>query len=317
MFGQLPKLFDRNFAIANFLPVAIFAVLVFGVFSAFGLRDLATLMSRDLLVGTTTILLATWLASVGLLLLNRDIIRFLEGYGDLNPCRLLAAVERHRFRSMNRQVMDLRETRKKLRTAGQTEDAKLERRWLRLRQMQAWRFPHREDLLLPTALGNTIRAFEVYPTVLYGLDAIHGWPRLTAVLPEHFLEAIGDAKVKVDAWLNVCVLACLFVLFFLWFVWDGPGIDPIFWLVPVAAATVAMYAYWRSVKAAAGWGEWVKAAFDLYQDDLAKALGYDSPTDLEQRRQFWTQISQAMIYRHPDSLAQAADIVRAAKMPEQ
>ena len=42
-------------------------------------------------------------------------------------------------------------------------------------------FPDDIEWVLPTRLDNLIRAFEVYPRVVYGLDSIPAWPRLQAV----------------------------------------------------------------------------------------------------------------------------------------
>ena len=45
-------------------------------------------------------------------------------------------------------------------------------------------FPNRAGSILPTRLGNVIRAFEGYSSSRYGIDAIPIWPRLAQVLPK-------------------------------------------------------------------------------------------------------------------------------------
>jgi hypothetical protein len=58
-------------------------------------------------------------------------------------------------------------------------------------------------LTLPTRFGNAIRSFEVYSRIIYGLEAIDGWPRLLAVIPADYRQAIDDAKAQVDFWVNI------------------------------------------------------------------------------------------------------------------
>ena len=72
-------------------------------------------------------------------------------------------------------------------------------------------FPDEEAWLLPTSFGNTIRAFEVYPRVMYGLDAIPGWLRILAVIPKDYRESVDNAKAQVDFWLNLWFLSILMI----------------------------------------------------------------------------------------------------------
>src|SRR5712692_4078105 len=75
--------------------------------------------------------------------------------------------------------------------------------------MLAERFPPEEDQLLPTAFGNTIKAFETYPDVMYGFDAIEGWTRLLAVIPKDYRELIETTKAETDFWVNLWFISLL------------------------------------------------------------------------------------------------------------
>jgi len=311
MFTKLPSLLGRDFLIAHFLPMVAFVAAVLAVLEAFGHAELRAALDENILSEVSVLLLGVWIAATVLLLVNHDIVRFFEGYGRWNPWHLFAPVERRRFRALRDEIEDLR----RRRAAGDADAVGPagSERFMDLRRRMAERFPHEEPLLLPTALGNTIRAFEAYPAVLYGMDAIHGWPRLVGLVPEHMREAIDDSRTRMDAWLNVLVLSVVFLPVFAAVVafgcagestacaWSAP-----WWLAPAAAVGLALLAYERAISAAAGWGLWVKAVFDLYQDDLARALGHVLPEEPEQRRLYWTQVSQAMIYRHAASLDRAA-----------
>mgnify|MGYP006193474647 CR=1 FL=1 len=54
--------------------------------------------------------------------------------------------------------------------------------------------------------------------------------------------------------------------------------------------------------AAEQWGEWVKAAFDVFLPALCHKLGYKKPRTAEDERKFWLSFSQGTAYRYFDSL---------------
>src|SRR4029079_17509458 len=73
-------------------------------------------------------------------------------------------------------------------------------------------FPDDEASVLPTKFGNTIRAFEVYSRVVYGIESIYGWSRLLGVGPADYPEMMDNEKAQVDFWVNVWFESCLIVL---------------------------------------------------------------------------------------------------------
>lgn len=165
--------------------------------------------------------------------------------------------------------------------------------------------PDREDLILPTRLGNVIRCFERYPWVAYGMEAIVLWPRLIAKINPSFSSTIDDAKTSFDFMLNCSFLSAV----------TAAGIVTIGLAYPVpltAASTVpwvwralvfAMLAfvfYRFSIGRAAAWGMQVRAAFDLYREDLLKALGYQQqPQTVFEEKALWQPISTQLLY--PDT----------------
>src|SRR3972149_10878844 len=98
MFGELPKLFDRNFAVGFFLPVAIFVTLSGVILSRYGfVPNIVSYLATDLLVGTTIIGLISWVGGIVLLAVNRDLYRLMEGYRTYNPLKLFSWFEKQRF----------------------------------------------------------------------------------------------------------------------------------------------------------------------------------------------------------------------------
>lgn len=159
------------------------------------------------------------------------------------------------------------------------------------------------NAVLPTRLGNVIRAFESYPRRRYGISAVVSWPRLLAVIEKDYALAIDEAKLSFDF-----TLACSFVASILFATCLTAGL---FFMLPAQStasasawifelamlALVAFTAYRLSVGRAAEWGEAVKAAFDLYRRDLLSKLGYDSSSMTPpQERNLWHAISQRALF---------------------
>ena len=74
------------------------------------------------------------------------------------------------------------------------------------------------------------------------------------------------------------------------------------------AALVAAMAYFRAIRAAQQWGDWVKAAFDLYLPTLAASMEIPAKEADDRARSAWNLFSRAVIYRNPDRLREIANL---------
>jgi hypothetical protein len=254
---------------------------------------------------------------------NRQIIRFLEGYGRLNPLRLFGSIERRRFKRLHARIKELEGQRGELksrlpRNHGQLGD--LERRLGELHRVAAERFPTNEEFVLPTALGNTIRAFEAYPWVIYGFDPIYGWNRLLACLPRDFREMIDAARSQLDFWVNIfvmgavsaalCVCIGLFPDALRHAGLSAPSYVKLFWFAFISLL-ITLVALRSARLAALEWGDLFKASFDLYHPALAATLGYRLPADRRKQRRFWRGLNRVFIYRNPEAYAELSEFAAA------
>lgn len=301
MFAELPKLMDRDFAVGFFLPVAAFLGLNMAVLKALGLLPgLLSLAGIDLLIGTTLIGLLSWLGGIILLAINRSLIRLLEGYGRFNPLRLLSWIENRRYNSLHDKIAVLDQEYRRYQIASQDPPRELVLKRNRLLREAVENFPDNAQWLLPTPFGNTIRAFEVYPRVMYGVEATTVWDRLLGVIPKEHKVLVDGAKTSTDFWLNLgllCVVTTVEAI-------AGAIVlrrpEPM-WILP-APLILALIASWRGTQAASDWGDAVKSCFDLFLPDLAAKLLLTLPTDRAQERSMWSRFSQAVTYCSPESL---------------
>ncbi|MDQ6615626.1 MAG: hypothetical protein M3083_13020 [Actinomycetota bacterium] len=145
------------------------------------------------------------------------------------------------------------------------------------------RVPARPEQVMPTRLGNVLRAAESRPHDWYGLDAVRCWPRLWLVLPDSVKAEVGAARADLDTAAT-------------WWVW---GALTAFWtilspwalLVAVVACSVT---YPALVAAAARFGELVDATFDLHRGLLYDALGRERPASSEAERAQGEALTQAL-----------------------
>jgi hypothetical protein len=172
----------------------------------------------------------------------------------------------------------------------------------RVGRVLADRFPD-EPHLLPTRLGNAIRAFESYPSIQYGMSAITLWPRLVAVIGEDYANAIAEQKTSFDFMLNSSALAMLTaaVIAAIGLIFPLPFVSMrwlFLWVVEVfGLVALAYWFYEGSIGRAVAWGQMVKGAFDIYRHQLLKKLGYDAtPPTRAAERHLWQMISQQIIY---------------------
>lgn len=75
-------------------------------------------------------------------------------------------------------------------------------------------FPDTKEFLLPTRLGNTIRAFEVYSRVIYGFDSVPLYSRLEAVMTDSYKKQIEESKTMLDFWINLRTVSFINLLIF-------------------------------------------------------------------------------------------------------
>jgi len=140
--------------------------------------------------------------------------------------------------------------------------------------------PQLEDVM-PTAVGNRLKAAELHPRYRYGLDSIIVWPRLWPLLPEALQQAVGEARGSLDAAVRLFGWGLLTVL---WVFWGT-------WWAPLLGLGLALVAWFRAVSAAEVYGDLIRAAFDLHRFCLYESLRWPLPEDTATEAQCGEQLT--------------------------
>lgn len=172
--------------------------------------------------------------------------------------------------------------------------------WHRLRLLRLddeqelyFRYPPktRLDEVMPTRLGNIFKSAELYPALRYGMDGVLFWPRLYAVLPDRVAAGLGEARSTLERLLALSWLSGLFAIGTSAYLLVVRGPSSVYLGCLLGGTLVAHICYLAALRAADGYAEQVRAAFDVYRGDLAVKLHGDSaaPDRLQWRGtgQFW------------------------------
>jgi len=306
------SLLDRNFVIGFFLPSIAWVGMTCLIINKLRPGFLMSFLPEEAV--------SWYLVSFGvfsliggaiLLIMSGSITRCRQGYWPIKLTENFNCLEKWRCRKLTEKLTEVDLEYKRYQATGIQPPAKFEMKRSRLYWKWAQRFPHDESLILPTSFGNTIRAFEVYPYLMYGIDFDAGWYRLLAIIPEKYQDNINQAKTIVNFWLNLGAVSCFVLITYIGFAIGGicsgylkcPDLSfwPIinFFWIPVATVVLRFISNYMARVAAVEWGNWVKSAFDVYLPELRTKLGFSPLFIGEKEKDVWRKFSQAAIYRNP------------------
>lgn len=205
------------------------------------------------------------------------VLRFLEGYWHpwLRPLRrwcIAKAAKRSQRISDRWQTLAQRD---RTQLTAEQRDELIQLDWQQLHLP----LPNQ---LMPTRLGNILRAAEQRPLEKYGLDAIACWSRLWLLLPDAVKKDLQDARAELNAAARVWLWSLLFML---WTVWGA-------WWPALLGILSAMFAYDWAIAAARNYGELIEATFDLYRHLLYQALRWNLPADPSEERRVGQQLTE-------------------------
>lgn len=128
-------------------------------------------------------------------------------------------------------------------------------------------YPDNYDRLLPTRLGNVLRAAELRPVSRYGIDVVRCWPQLWLAFPEHSRLELIYARTSLDSAVRSLLWALLLVIW-----------TPLTWLAPLMGALLAaIVLLWVLPARARSYGAVVEAAVDVHRTALYSALRWPLP----------------------------------------
>lgn len=309
--GQIagPILLGAFFPVVLFVTALILVVLPLTPYSEALAAVVSLLKIWEDKTSAALILTAVVLVlSVVLYMLNVPIIRLYEGYpwAESWIAGKLRRSELTRFDDATSLRAAIRDLRRENRAKGLgLDEGNLGEAERKVSRLLIDEYPGTRGLLLPTRLGNVIRSFETYPQHPYGMPAIAVWPRLQAVLPATYAQALDGAQTAFSFMLNCSFLSIILAvaLTFLGLLRTHPfrpASDHAWIAWTVVFALLWRLFYFGAINRAAEWGTQVRTAFDLYRGALLTQLGYETkPETAEEERRMWDAINYKFAF--PDN----------------
>ncbi|HEY0166614.1 MAG TPA: hypothetical protein VGB75_06180 [Jatrophihabitans sp.] len=207
----------------------------------------------------------TWFAAGFLSNQWRNVIRVYEGYQFRGPLKPLAALGTNAHRE----------------------------RWLAMDQAGIAfyaEYPLDPYQVLPTRLGNVLRAAEYYASDRYGADYLLLWTRLGHLVPQGVRDDMEDYRANLEF---LVVAAAGFVTFgclgAVTVAVTGHG--PLLFLALLVGGAVLSYVgYAAAIETAKGYGEAMRASFDLFRNELLMRLRWPIPTDPATEMRTWKEL---------------------------
>jgi hypothetical protein len=282
--------------LVNVLPPALLTVIVFVLLASGAPGTLSTAALVTTLKdfsGAQVALLFLGVVVVAVILqpFQIAVVQILEGYWVGNPLArsgrpsmasrawdIGTELQRRRFRLL--QILEKDENDDE----GDADDLADELSELRIKQAGWARgelrgYPELETRLMPTRLGNQLRAAEDDAGGRYGLWTNVVYPRLQSVLSDRLASDLASSNDQLDLAAHLCVTLALATLASAGLLAPNGWRNPWWLLVPAATAALAFLSYRAAIKAAASQGVLLAAAFDLHRFDLLTALHYRLPDD--------------------------------------
>jgi hypothetical protein len=219
----------------------------------------------------TQLILGLLLIAISATIVQRmelNVLRLLEGYW----YPWLKPLQRWRVRSQEAHFARSEQRRQELLACYDTLTGEELDEYSQL-DWQRKQTPKHSNRLMPTRLGNILRAAELRPLEKYELEVVVCFPRLWLLLPNEVKMELTESRGQLNAMVRVWIWS---VLFLLWGFWA-------WWAIPVGIVS-AWLAYQWMLDAAVTYGDLLESAFDLYRTLLYKSLRWKLPkTPTEER----------------------------------
>lgn len=165
-----------------------------------------------------------------------------------------------------------------------------------LQEKLFYEYPSQKDQLLPTQLGNVLRAAEDYSQSKYGMDIVFWWPRLWLILPEAVQQQLNDSETPMLSLLNLAtqlVVISLIGFIYLCVQYTGPWKFFAFFaafITLIVGITLTTFAYHGAVTHAKVYGTLIRSIVDTYRFDLLGTLRQPMPLNLHEEKKLWRNL---------------------------
>ena len=168
-------------------------------------------------------------------------------------------------------------------------------------------FPLDRSAVMPTSLGNRLRAGETFPEEAFGLRILDLWFELAPAMDAESRRLVDDNRAGLDFYVSAIANAGLLT---------AAGVTT--WLAASSSASgvlavlslaLGVAAYFGAASQATEYALAVRASASTSRNRLALSLGYDLPESTTDEREFWQDVS--FLFAHDPKHLEVLDRWRA------
>lgn len=292
---ELKGYIARDFLFIALLPVSVFLVASIIILISLG-EGFKTSIQRWEEINTSTQFVIFLLIIIGVFILSfltynfqYQVVRLFQGYWNDFPILNQFQSTRISFHDKKRKYLE-----GLVESASEVEP----KRAKEILQLLLAYYPQSSEYIMPTQIGNILRAAEVYANDRYGIEPSVIWTRLRLLIPAETLSTLEAQKISLHTSLLLAIFSVIFVL-----IW-GPFIVLFSnnWLLFLGCVSGWLWAwvfYKNAIQSALLYSEQIKATFDLYRQKLLESLKRPIPVTIEEEREEWKSISFFLLYNNP------------------
>jgi hypothetical protein len=173
------------------------------------------------------------------------------------------------------------------------------------------RYPQQIELIVPTRLGNALRAMETYGSNRYGLDSQTLWYELQSTTSPTLRTDLEDNRASVDFFVSAVAHLSLLAVVSTGVAiacHGGHSIAPA--VVAVVSVALTRPSYLAAVRNVGDWHYSIRALVNLGRGDLAHALGLRLPQSFAEERRLWSAVTDFVSYGPRDEYLRFLNVYR-------
>jgi hypothetical protein len=246
-------------------------------------------VERGLILGFSSLLLA-FLSSYS----STYIYRLLEGYSWPNASATRAVRKQRRLYASLKEAADRAQG-----TGGGSEREDKEQLWrAELAFEKLKRYPESEADILPTRLGNALKAIERYGQSRYKLDAQTFWSELNACAPDSTRDEVEDARSVIDTFVSFVFVSLVFA--FLSLIVAITKLHAPSLIAALGALLLSRWFYNSAVESTSWLVRAIQALVNLGRGKLASTYGLKVPSTLSEEQRMWEALAGFVVWGDED-----------------
>lgn len=167
-------------------------------------------------------------------------------------------------------------------------------------QRELLHYPRQETKVLPTRLGNRLRASELFGRDAYGLDALALWYEIVSSSPETSRSTVTDERSAFDFYIS-SILNTIAIAAFSIVVGITAGSVKAYIVLGVCALLLPV-CYRGAVAQSSEYGAAIRGMVNCSRVALAESLGYSLPDKISKEQRFWRSLAWGL-FAQPGDLA--------------